>query len=289
MKNFLNLSLLLLLSNTLFAQLELPQRSPKASVTYRVGLTDVTVEYSSPSVNKRTIFGTLVPYDKVWRAGANAATNVVFSTDVTIGDAKISKGRYAFFLIPKAVGNWTAIFNSDFSQWGAYQYKQEKDLIRVDVKVESLVKPVERLKFEIDDQGIDHGAIVMEWARSRVIVPFSIETMAMAMANIDKALKDAKEEDKWSIHGEAADFLLHHGGDPDQTLAHAEASVAGKAQVWNTWIKAQAQAKKGDSKGAVETADTLVAIANSNKDEKEEYTSMEKEITAAVANWKKKK
>lgn len=289
MKNIFNLLVLVLFSNSLFAQLELPQRSPKASVSYRVGLTDVTVTYSSPAVNKRAIFGSLVPYDKVWRAGANASTNVVFSTDVTIGDVKLSKGRYAFFLIPKAVGNWTAIFNSDFEQWGAYNYKETKDLVRVEAKVEALAKPVERLKFDVDEQGFDHGVITIEWERKRITIPFSVETMKLAMANIDAALKTGKDADKWAIHGEAADFLLRNGGDPDQALAHAEESVKGKAEVWNTWIKAQAQAKKGDFKGAAETAGMLAEMSKANKDEKEEYDSLEKEVNSSIAIWKRKK
>jgi hypothetical protein len=289
MKNILNLIVFVLVSNSLLAQVELPQRSPKASVSYRVGLTDVTVTYSSPAVSKRAIFGSLVPFDKVWRAGANEATNVVFSTDVTIGDVKLSKGRYAFFLIPKAFGNWTAIFNSDFEQWGAYNYKETKDLVRVEAKLESLVKPVERLKYDVEEQGIDRGVITVEWERKRISIPFTVETMKFAMANIDEALKNGKEADKWAIHAEAADFMLRNGGDPDQALAHADESVKAKATVWNTWIKAQAQAKKGDYKGAAETAGTLADLSKANKDEKDEYDGIEKEVNAAVTNWKRHK
>lgn len=288
MKNII-LCLLLLASGTLFAQLELPQKSPKASVSYRVGLTDVSVEYHSPAVNKRAIFGALVPFDKVWRAGANEATNVIFSTDVMIGDVKVSKGRYAFFLIPKNGSTWTAIFNSDFEQWGAYGYKEDKDIARIDVKVEALVKPAEHLRFNVEDRGIGEGVIVMDWERKRVSVPFKIETMKMAVASIDKALAAAKQEDKWQIHAQAADFLMNNNGDIASALTHADESVKLKSSVWNLWIKAQVLAKKGDYASAVDTANKLEEAGKASKDDGEYYEEIKKEVNTSIAAWKRKK
>lgn len=289
MKNTINLFLLLFLTNTLFAQVDLPQKSPKASTSYRVGLTDVSIEYSSPAVHKRAIFGALVPYDKVWRAGANKCTNVVFSTDVKVGDIPITRGRYAFFLIPKNGTTWTAIFNSDFDQWGAYRYDENKDVARFDVKIEGLVKPVERLQFSVEDRGIDQGAILMEWERKRVAIPFSMETMKFALANIDKALKDAKEEDKWGIHGDAAEFLLNNNGDVATALGHAEESVKAKPMVWNLWLNAQLLAKKGDYKAAVAMADKVTEASKASKDETDYYKEIEKDINTALTDWKRRK
>ena len=288
MKNIL-FCLFLLASNALFAQLELPQKSPKASVSYRVGLTDVSVEYHSPAVNKRAIFGSLVPYDQVWRAGANEATNVVFGTDVMIGDVKVSKGRYAFFLIPKNGTTWIAVFNSDFGQWGAYGYKENKDIARLEVKVDALVKPVERLQYIVEDHGIGEGAIVMQWERKRVSVPFKIETMKIAMANVDQALASAKEEDKSSIHGRAAEFLLNNGGDMASATTHIQESVKLKETVWNLWLKAQIQAKIGEYPAAVETAGKLAEASKASKDEADYYAEIEKDVNSSVAMWKKKK
>lgn len=289
MKNVLNLCLFLFLSNTLFAQLELPQRSPKASVSYRVGLTDVAVNYSSPAVGKRAIFGALVPFDKVWRAGANECTNVVFGSDVMIGDVKVARGKYAFFLIPKSVGTWTAILNSDFEQWGAYRYKEEKDIVRIEVKVDGLVKPVEHLTYSVEDRGIEEGVIVMEWERKRISVPFKMETMKMALANIDKALASAKEEEKWAIHAEAAEFLMNNNGDINKAATHAEESVKLRSTVWNGWIKAQVLAKKGNFADAVAAAAQVAEASKASKDEGDYYKELEKDINASVTAWKRKK
>jgi len=289
MKHTINLFLLLLLSSSLFAQVELPQRSPKASVSYRVGLTDVNIEYSAPAVRKRAIFGALVPYDQVWRTGANKCTNITFGTDVKIGDVPISRGRYAFFIIPKNGTTWTAIFNSDFDQWGAYDYKEDKDVARIDIKIEGLVKPVERLQFSIDERGIDQGAIVLEWERKRIVVPFSMETMKMAMANIEKGLATAPEDKKWGIHGNAAEFLLNNNGDMAMALSHAAESVKAKPIVWNLWLNAQALAKTGDYKGAVAMSEKVAEASKANKDETDYYKELEKEITTAVTEWKRHK
>ncbi|MBU6339883.1 MAG: DUF2911 domain-containing protein [Bacteroidetes bacterium] len=289
MKQFLFVVCLLLAHTVAFAQLELPQSSPKASVSYRVGLTDVTVNYSSPAVRKRPVYGALVPYGKVWRAGANKCTDVTFGTPVMIGKNNLSKGKYGFFLIPKEGDTWTAIFNSDFEQWGAYQYKEEKDIARLDVAVEALAKPVEHLTYRIEDRGIDQGAIVFEWERKRVSIPFTMETMKMAMANIDKGVKEGKADDQWWIHADAAEFLLKNNGDPKMALEHINKSVELKPQVWNLWMQAQIQAKNSDFKSALATVDKVTAASKTSKDEGDYFKELEKDINSAVMNWKKGK
>jgi len=288
MKHFLSIVGLLLLSTSLFSQLELPQSSPKASIGYRVGLTDVTINYSSPAVKKRAIYGTLVPFDKVWRAGANKCTDITFSTDVKIGKVTVSKGKYGFFLIPKSGNTWTAILNSDFEQWGAYDYKESKDIVRIDVPVEVLAKSIEHLQYRIDDRGIDQGAIVFEWEKKRVAVPFSMETLKLAMTNIDKAVKDSKADDLWAVHAEAAEFFLKNNGDPKLALTHIDASVKLKAVVWNLWMQAQIQAKNNDYKSAIATAAKVAEASKASKDEADYYKELEKDINSSVAMWKKK-
>ena len=288
MKYCFSLLSLLLLSTNMFAQLDLPQSSPKASTTYRVGLTDVTVNYSSPAVKERPIYGTLVPYDQIWRAGANQCTNISFSTDVKIGKVNVPKGKYSFFLIPKNGKTWTAILNSDAEQWGAYQYKIEKDLVRVDVQVETLTKPIEHLQYRIEERGMDQGSIVFEWERKRATLPFSMETMKMAVANIEKAVKEGKSDDLWAIHAEAAEFFLNNNGDPKTALAHINESVKLKPIVWNLWMQAKIQAKHNDYKSAVATAAKVGEASKLSTDEADYYKELEKEITTAVAGWKKK-
>ncbi|MFZ1279551.1 MAG: DUF2911 domain-containing protein, partial [Ignavibacteriaceae bacterium] len=109
--------------------------SPKAEIKQQVGLTDVQILYGRPGVKGRTIWGKLVPYDAVWRAGANEATKITFSTDVTIEGKKLKKGSYSFFAIP-GKKEWTLIFNKVADQWGAFEYNESQDALRIKVKTE---------------------------------------------------------------------------------------------------------------------------------------------------------
>ena len=127
--------------------------SPAQTATGKIGSTAVTVNYGSPSVKGRKIWGELVPYGKVWRAGANDATTVDFDTDVKIEGQSLPKGKYAFFAIPDE-NEWTLIFNKNPKQWGAYSYKQEEDVLRVKVKPSKSASFTEALLYEVSANGV---------------------------------------------------------------------------------------------------------------------------------------
>jgi len=148
MKNILNLFIILILafSASAFAQQDKKQDkkhekpdvkkvrvSPKAGVFQTIGITDVNVSYSRPGVKNRKIWGELVPYNKVWRAGADEATQITFSTDVLIEGKKLPAGAYGFFAIP-GENEWTLIFNKVADQWGAFSYNESEDALRIKVK-----------------------------------------------------------------------------------------------------------------------------------------------------------
>lgn len=145
--------------------------SPKASVSQTVGFTDITISYSRPGVKGRKIWGGLVPYDKVWRAGANEATKITFSTDVMVNGKKLSAGSYGFFAIPGR-NEWTLIFNKIADQWGAFEYNEAEDALRINVK------PVkgnftEWLRYEITKTSDTTATISLEWENLKV--PFKVE------------------------------------------------------------------------------------------------------------------
>lgn len=121
--------------SSLFAQLELPQKSPAAESHQKIGITDVTITYFRPAVRDRQIWGELVPYNEIWRTGANKATSIEFSTDVKVEGNEVKAGKYAVFTIPSE-SEWTVIFNSNHEQWGTYNYKEEEDILRIKVKPE---------------------------------------------------------------------------------------------------------------------------------------------------------
>ncbi len=140
--------------------------SPKASFTQTVGNTDITISYSRPGVKGRKIWGGLVPYDKVWRAGANEATKFTFSTDVTIEGKKLSAGSYGFFTIP-GKDSWTIIFNKVADQWGAFEYNEAEDALRVNVNPEKN-NFTEWLRYEITKTSDSTATISLDWENLKV-------------------------------------------------------------------------------------------------------------------------
>ena len=138
--------------------------SPAATTKGKIGAADVTVNYSSPAVKGRTIFGGLEPYGKVWRAGANEATTVEFSKNVTVEGKPLPAGKYGFFLIPTAT-QWTVIFNKVPNQWGAFKYDEKQDALRVMVTPRKTAALTERLVYDVTPKGLS-----MRWANAEVPV-----------------------------------------------------------------------------------------------------------------------
>jgi Protein of unknown function (DUF2911) len=170
------LSVSLVVTSAASAQdITLPSLSPAAKVSQTVGLTEITVEYSSPAVKGRPVFGSLVPYGEVWRAGANMATKITFSKDVSFAQTQVPAGTYAFFVIPQKSGAWNVIINKDFNQGGSSNYKKELDVVRVDVKPE-MIPSRERLAFGFANFTVDQGFITLEWEKVRLSVPFKTQT-----------------------------------------------------------------------------------------------------------------
>ncbi len=174
----LNIQLLLLIislvmiSSQSYAQNDKKVRvSPKASVIQTVGFTEVTIDYNRPGVKERVIWSRLVPYNKVWRAGANEATKFTFSTDVKINDKTLIAGSYSFFVIPTKE-NWTMIFNKVADQWGAFEYNEAEDALRFEVTPEE-GSMQEWLAYTITKTSDNSAIVRLEWEKLKV--PFTIK------------------------------------------------------------------------------------------------------------------
>lgn len=142
--------------------------SPAVSTTGKIKDATITINYGSPAVKGRTIWGGLEKYDAVWRAGANDATTFETDKALKVEGKDLPAGKYSFFLLPRESGTWTAIFNKEPKQWGAFKYEEAKDQLRVDVKVKPLKDTQERLVYKINDKGF-----ALEW--DKVSVPVSIK------------------------------------------------------------------------------------------------------------------
>jgi hypothetical protein len=150
------------------AQDAAPKASPAATLTGKIKDATITINYSSPAVKGRTIWGGLEPFDKVWRAGANEATTFETDKDINVEGKTLPAGKYGFFLIPRANGTWTAIFNKEPKQWGAFTYKEAMDQLRVDIKTKPLKETQERLVYKINKNNF-----ALEW--DKISVPVMVK------------------------------------------------------------------------------------------------------------------
>jgi hypothetical protein len=256
------------------AQVQLPAPSPKATVMQQVGLTDITIDYSSPAVKGRAIWGDLVAYDKVWRAGANSASKITFSQDVTIGGTKVAKGTYSVLAIP-GKAEWTMIINKDANA-SEQTYKQSDDVVRVKA-VPTAIPSRERLQYSIVDATNEGATVVLEWEKVRVAIPVKVDTEKHAEENIAKGLGGV-----WGQYNNTARYYLDNKN-YDKALEHANtASSLDNTQWFPQWVRAQALAGKGDMKGAYEAAAKAQELGNKTP-ERFWYKS---QVDAAVESWK---
>jgi hypothetical protein len=269
-------TLLLLAGTALAQQPDLPRPSPNASASQRVGLTDVTVEYSSPAVKGRTIWGELVPYGEMWRTGANAATKVTFSRDVKVGGKDVPAGTYSLFTIPKKDGAWTVILNKDAKLGGTRGYEEAKDQARFDVTPETMKEARERMTFVFADTTDDATSLDLEWGTLRLPLAITADTSKQTVESVDKAVADAAR-----THANAARWLLEQNKDLDRALQLVDASLAIDNSWYAKWVKAQIQAKQGKKKEALATAKEAYELGK-----KADYFFWEAEVKKAIEEWK---
>jgi hypothetical protein len=226
---------------------DLPAASPRARVEQRVGLTDFAIEYSSPGVKGREIWGGLVPYDELWRTGANRSTKLEASRDFTFVTTRVPAGSYSLFTIP-GKKEWTVILNGKTDLPGTRGYDEANDVARVVVVPESAPMR-ERMTFLFSNTTDDGTRLDLEWAGLRVSMPLGVDTAQQVSTNIDDAIAEA-----WRPHFASARYLFETGGDLDKARDYIDTSVDIKPTWWNTWWKAQILAKQGKKEEAVASA-----------------------------------
>ena len=215
---------LLLAAGTADAQRQLttPRVSPHARVTQTVGLTDLTVDYHRPAVAGRAVWGELVPYGEVWRAGANENTVFSASTDVLVEGEALSAGTYGLHMIPTEDA-WTVIFSTVSSAWGSYSYDPAEDALRVVVQPRDAA-PQERLAYRFDDPGDGSAVLVLSWAGREVPVEVAVDTPTVVLASMESELRGVAGffPEGWN---QIATYALDTGRRLDDALAWAGRSV----------------------------------------------------------------
>jgi hypothetical protein len=200
--SFCLIAVILCLAHTTQAQIELPQISPRSTLSHKIGLTEVSINYGRPSTKGRKIFGELESYNQLWRTGANESTIISFSDEVTIQEKKLPAGKYALFSIP-GKNEWTIIFNKNIKLWGKDGYNQTMDALRFTVKPTEIPMQ-ETMVFEFTNVGIDAADLMLKWEKTGIAFTIKTDPAAQVRANIEKAI--ATEPNNWVIYTEAAGY-----------------------------------------------------------------------------------
>jgi hypothetical protein len=227
--------------------LDLPRASQHAQVMQRIGITDITVNYHRPLANGRQIWGKVVPYGQVWRAGANENTTVTFSDPVTIDGQALEKGTYGLHMIP-GQEQWTVIFSKNAASWGSFTYKQDEDALRVNVKPQA-VDMHDALAYDFDDVKPDSAVVTMRW--EKVAVPFKVHVNVndLVTASIHRQMHGLNQY-YWEGWDDAAGYFLANKINLDEALKDEDLSIQAEERYDNLMNKSKildAMGKKQDA------------------------------------------
>ena len=263
------------------AQLETPRPSPKGTVTQKVGIMDVSITYSRPGIKGRRIFGGLVPYGEVWRTGANEATTISFSDEVTLEGYKIPGGEYSLFTIP-GKDEWTIIINKKIS-WGT-RYDKEEDVVRFKIKPERSPSPIETFTITIADITTSTANIELSWENTIVKFKLEFDVDSRVMAQIKEAM-DNPYSSVARVYYQSADYYFTTNKGLKQALEWVDESLEINGDAFWVWrLKSRIQAELRDYDGAIATAE--MGIAKARKAGNKQFVKFNED---AIAEWEKLK
>jgi hypothetical protein len=273
----------LLVTATAYAQapLKMPEQSPAATVSQTVGITEITVVYHRPAVAGRAIWGQLVPYGEVWRAGANENTTITFSSDVKIGGKPLRAGTYGLHMLPTAK-DWTVMFSNMSTAWGSFTYDQKEDALRVTVTPRTSAVSTERLQYQFDDPTDTKVTLALLWEKLSVPIAIEVDTAKVVMANARAQLRGSTGF-SWQNYNRAANYWLRHGGPLDEALKLAERSIQTNPNYQNQMTRAAILEKQGKTKEAAEQRTKAQSLATEADLNQEAYRLLgDKKIDEAV-------
>ena len=270
----------LLASPAAHAQITTPQASPKSTVMQRVGLTDITVVYSRPSAKARAIFGTVVPFGKRWRTGANATTSIKFSDDVTIEGKKVPAGEYGVYTIPNKA-EWLVVLNKN-TKLGADVdgFKDDQDVARFSVKPYKVASKVETFTIGFTDITPATANVAMEWEMTGAKFKVTADVESKVMAQIDEKITKNATPAAGDL-ASAAVYYYDNNKDLKQALAWMEkANAAEPTKFWNLNTEAKIRLKMKDYTGATKAAEASKKAALAATPPNGEYVKMNEELMA---------
>ena len=271
----LSLALIFIFSFIVFGQqVKTPRPSPDATVTQMIGVTEVKIDYSSPGVKGRKIWGELVPFGEIWRTGANEVTSITFSDPVKVNGNDLPAGTYGIHTKP-GESEWEFIFSKDTKVDGGSNFDKEKEVLRVKAKPEEH-HFMERMTFLFADVTDNSANVNLMWDKLKV--SFKVETNTQELF-----LSNARQQLSWSPTFQAAQYCLTSNTNLEEALRWAEASCLINEVYWNTRVKAQLQHKLGMKNEAIATMEKAVALGSKMESAPFDYDNMKK----MLEDWKK--
>ena len=265
--------LVITMENNLAQNFETPRPSPNGTVSQTVGITHITIDYSSPGVKDRTIWGELVPFGEVWRTGANEVTSITFDDAVKINGTELPAGTYGIHTIPGET-EWEIIFSKDTEVDAGSNYDAEKDALRIKVKPEEATF-AERMIFIFTNTTDSKTTANLRWEKLRVSFDIEVSTQELVFAKADEKLS-------WLPTFQAANYCLTNDVNLEKGMKWIEASVMLEEVYWNTRIKAQLQNKLGMKDEAIATMNNAIELGGKMESAPFDYDRMK----GLLADWK---
>ena len=266
----------MLLAGTAEAQITTPQPSPKSTITQRVGLTDVTITYSRPSMKDRTIFGTLVPYGKRWRTGANATTTIKFSDEVVMEGKKIPAGEYGLYSIPNKDA-WAMVLNKNTKLGANVEgFKDEENVATFTAKTYKLPYKVETFTMNFSDLTPATANVDMQWENTGAKFRITTEVDAKVMAQINEKVVNGGAAVTPDNYAAAAVYYYDNNKDMKQALTWIQKANEKDPKFWNVQTEAKIRLKMKDYKGAITAAEQSKKLATEAKNN--DYVKMNDDL-----------
>lgn len=242
--------------------LNLPRQSQHALITQRIGITDITINYHRPLANGRQIWGKVVPYGQVWRAGANENTEITFTDPVTIEGQPLDKGTYGLHMIP-GENEWTVIFSKTSTAWGSFSYKQDEDALRVTVKPQA-AEMHDALTYDFDDVRPDSTVVTMRWEKVGVPFKVSVKVNDIVTASIRKQIRGMNQY-YWEGWDDAAAYFLANKIDLDEALKDEDLSIQAEERYDNVFNKSKILDAMGRKDEAVTVRNKALDLASAQQ------------------------
>jgi hypothetical protein len=253
------------------AQVKMPAPSPLQTVKQEFGVGSIELTYSRPAAKGRKIFGDLVPYNKLWRTGANAATKIVFTEPVEIGGKKLDTGTYVLYTIP-GTDTWEIILNKGLKNWGIDGYKESEDVVRFNIAPEKNKKKVESFTMSFSDVKPTSCFLDIKWEKTKVSIPINANFLDKVRGQIETAMKGEKKP-----YWQAGEFYNEYDKNLPLALENVTRAIDGNKEAFWMWLyKAKIQKEMGDKAGAMESSKKSLELAEAAKND--DYVKMNKDL-----------